>query len=64
MGLAVRELRNAFDESHRITCTEFHHAYARVLADTGDIEEAKEHYTKLNLKPEVRPAFRSSLRMS
>ncbi len=28
-------LRFAYDESHKITCAEFHHAYARVLVDTG-----------------------------
>jgi len=36
------KLRYAFDESHRITCAEFHHAYARVLVDIAEIEKAKE----------------------
>jgi len=35
-------LRFAYDESHKITCAGFHHAYARVLVDTGEIEKAKE----------------------
>ncbi len=35
-------LRYAYDESHKITCAEFHHAYARVLVDIGEIDKAKE----------------------
>jgi len=35
-------LRFAYDESHKITGAEFHHAYARVLVDTGEIDKAKE----------------------
>ena len=30
------------DETHRITCAEFLHAYARHLVSAGDVEKAKQ----------------------
>jgi hypothetical protein len=35
-------LATAADETHRITCAEFLHAYARHLAAAGEVEKAKE----------------------
>jgi hypothetical protein len=35
-------LATADDETHRITCAEFLHAYARHLIAVGDVEKAKE----------------------
>ena len=42
-GRDTKGTRFAFDESH---CAEFHHAYARVLVDIGEIEKAKEQIRK------------------
>ena len=35
-------LATAADETHKITCAEFLHAYARHLVSAGDVEKAKQ----------------------